>query len=89
MTTTTKLGKMLERGKIVVMDEGGIAELDNYIIIVKEGGVDHTVIRKSTIGTLIKAGVEAAYNNGVKDLALIQYVGDMMGAIYGKDEDEE
>lgn len=88
MTTTTKLGKMLERGKIVVMDEDGIAELDNYIVIVKEGGIDHTVIRNSSIGTLIKAGIEAAYNNGVKDLALIQYVGDMMGAFYGKDEKE-
>lgn len=89
MTTTTKLGKMLKNGKLVLMDEDGIAELDNYIVIVKEGGVDHTVIHNSTIGTLIKVGVEAAYNNGVKDLALIQYVGDMMGAIYGKDEDEE
>ncbi len=85
MTTTTKLGKMLERGKIVVMDEDGIADLDNYIVIVNEGSVDHTVIHNSSIGTLIKAGVEAAYNSGVKDLALIQYVGDMMGAIYGEE----
>lgn len=89
MTTTTKLGKMLERGKIVVMDEDGIAELDNYIVIVNEGGVDHTVIHNSSIGTLIKSGVEAAYNNDVKDLALIQYVGDMMGAIYGEEEGKE
>lgn len=89
MTTTTKLGKMLERGKIVVMDEDGIADLDNYIVIVNEGSVDHTVIHNSSIGTLIKAGVEAAYNSGVKDLALIQYVGDMMGAIYGEEEGKE
>ena len=34
MTTTTKLGKMLENGKLVLMDEDGIAELDNYIVIV-------------------------------------------------------
>lgn len=88
MTTNTKLGKMLERGKIVVMDEDGIAELDNYIVIVHEEGIDHTVIHNSSIGILIKAGIEGAYNNGIKDLALIQYVGDMMGAIYGEDEKE-
>ena len=82
MTTTTKLGKMLENGKLVLMDEDGIAELDNYIVIVNEGSVDHTVIHNSTIGTLIKAGVEAAYNNGVNDLALIKYISDMMRAIY-------
>ena len=87
MTTTTKLEKMLENGKLVLMDEDGIAELDNYIVIVKEGGIDHTVIRNSSIGTLIKAGIEAAYNNGIKDLALIQYVGDMMGAIYGDEKE--
>lgn len=88
MTTTTKLGKMLENGKLVLMDEDGIAELDNYIVIVNEGGVDHTVIHNSSIGTLIKAGVEAAYNSGVKDLALIGYVSEMMGAIYKGDEKE-
>ena len=87
MTTTTKLGKMLETGKLVLMDEDGIAELDNYIVIVNEGDIDHTVIHNSSIGTLIKADVEAAYNNGVKDLALIQYVGDMMGAIYGDEKE--
>lgn len=88
MTTTTKLGKMLENGKLVLMDEDGIAELDNYIVIVKEGSVDHTVIHNSSVGTLIKVGIEAAYNNGVKDLALIGYVSKMMGAIYGGDEKE-
>lgn len=88
MTTTTKFEKMLKNGKLVLMDEDGIAELDNYIVIVKEGGVDHTVIRNSSVGTLIKVGIEAAYNNGIEDLALIQYVGDMMGAIYGEDEKE-
>lgn len=87
MTTTTKLGKMLENGKLVLMDEDGIAELDNYIVIVKEGGVDHTVIHNSSIGTLIKVGIEAAYNNGIEDLALIGYVGDMMGAIYGDEKE--
>lgn len=88
MTTTTKLGKMLENGKIVVMDEDGIAELDHYVLVVTENGIDHTVIHNSTIGTLIKAGIEGAYNNGIEDLALIQYVGDMMSAIYKEDEKE-
>lgn len=88
MTTTTKLGKMLENGKLVLMDEDGIAELDNYIVIVKEGSVDHTVIHNSSVGTLIKVGIEAAYNNGIEDLALIGYVSKMMGAICGGDEKE-
>lgn len=87
MTTTTKLGKMLENGKLVLMDEDGIAELDNYIVIVKEGGVDHTVIHNSSIGTLIKAGVEAAYNDGINDLALIKYISDMMRAIYRSEKE--
>ena len=82
MTKTTKRGKMLENGKLVLMDEDGIAELDNYIVIVNEGGVDHTVIRNSSVGTLIKAGIEAAYNNDVNDLALIKYISGMMKAIY-------
>lgn len=82
MTTTTKLGKMLENGKLVLMDEDGIAEPDNYIVIVNEGGIDRTVIHNSSVGTLIKAGVEAAYNNGVNDLALIKYISDMMRTIY-------
>lgn len=89
MTTTTKLGKMLERGKIVVMDEDGIAELDNFVLIVTENGIDHTLIRKSSIGTLIKACVGAAYKNGVKDKALCKFLAEMIATIYAKDEDEE
>lgn len=82
MTTTTKRGKMLENGKLVLMDEDGIAELDNYIVIVNEGGIDHTVIHNSSMGTLIKAAIEAAYSDGINDLALIKYISDMMRAIY-------
>lgn len=89
MTTTTKLGKMLENGKLVLMDEDGIAELDNFVLIVTENGIDHTLIRKSSVGTLIKACVETAYRNGIEDKSLCKFLAEMIAEVYGKDEDEE
>ncbi len=87
MTTTTKLGKMLENGKLVLMDEDGIAELDNYILVVMDNGTIHTRMSNSSISVLIQSAIETAYENGVEDLALIAYIADVMSAVY-KGEDK-
>lgn len=87
MTTTTKLGKMLENGKLVLMDEDGIAELDHYILVVMDNGMIHTRMRNSSISALIQSTIETAYKNGIEDRALIAYIADVMSAVY-KGEDK-
>lgn len=87
MTTTTKLGKMLENGKLVLMDEDGIAELDHYILVVMDNGTIHTRMKNSSISALIQSAIKTAHENGVEDLALIEYIADVMNAIY-KGEDK-
>lgn len=83
----TNLGQLIDDGKLVMMGEDSISELDHYILVVMDNGTLYTRMSNSSISALIQSAIEAAYNKGIEDHALIRYIADVMSSVY-KNEDK-
>lgn len=79
---TTELGRMVDDGKLVIMNGDGISELTNYFLAVDER--DKKMVHARTEGTslevIITAVLDTAHSAEVPDEVLLAYIAAAMAA---------